>query len=262
METIYSFLRRYAILLALLLVIVIIAGFYLAGFRVGPGGVQRVGVLTLSELPADTKVYVDQTLKTTSNGQRVKFELVPGSHSIIVDAPNEYPWSSIVKVASGHETTIDPFLVATKVSVTPLTGDQQKAALAAIASSTLPTEAAPLHLANGCATLYVSSDNQLIEDAASSTPGCTPPAYLCLNGSCAPTIIFAPVAPLTFVAPFPGRQDALLVAFAGSLYALAVDPTNPQFFAPLVRSANPKFGITKDGSLVVQQGQTVSKIGL
>lgn len=255
-----TFVRKYSVFIVLILILAVIGVGYAIGYRVYPGGIARIGTLTLTNLPTGTTVYADQRLLATAKTQGdVSLELVPGNHAIIIGAPNSYPWSSVVGITSGADTRINPFLLATKVAVTALTGTDEANAIQAIGTSTIPTEQHPLAVSNGCASVYVSN-NQLIE-AATSTPGCVIPKYLCLSGTCEPTIIFSPVAPITNVFIFPQRQDALAISFAGALYAISLDPTSPQFFAPLVRGAAPRFGQMTDGTIVVQEGTTVSKLG-
>src|SRR6185437_9178686 len=87
-------------------------------------------------------------------------------------------------------------------------------------------------------TVFVS-DNRVVVDAATTTPGCTPPEYLCTEGSCAPTIAYAPLATLRSVIPFPNRTDAVLVTAGEWVYAIALDPRNPRYFAPVHHGTAP-----------------------
>lgn len=262
MESILPYLKKFSILIIVVVIVALLALAYAFGYRIQPGGIARVGTVTLTNLPVGTAVYVEQTLRTTTKKPGdVSLELVPGHHSIIVGAPNDYPWSSVVSVSSGTDLRVTPLLLTMKIPVTKLSGDATAAAIKAVQTGTLPTIEAPLVVANGCAHVYVSN-NRIVEEAATSTPGCTPPPYLCSNGVCDATIIFAPLAPLKNVFSYPGRTDALAISFAGTLYAIAIDPTTPQFFAPLVRGANAQFGRLPDGTIVVQDGAIVSKLGL
>lgn len=260
METVSSFARRFWWAIILLVLIIVIGGGYASGYRVAPGGIARVGTLTLTDMPAGTKIFIDQSLSgTATSGQSFNEQLVPGNHTVIVNTANDFPWSSIVRIESGQVTKVDPLLVQMNVKEVALFGAEAKAGATAIATAKLPTVQSPLKMQGGCAVVYVHN-NQVIEAAATSTPGCTPPAYLCMSGSCDPTIIFSPVTPLTNLFPYPGRQDAVLVGFDNGLYALSLDPTNPQFFAPIVRGTNPKFGQLSDGSIVVGVGTSILKL--
>jgi hypothetical protein len=259
-----KYTKRYLLLIIAVVFILLLAIPYALGYRIGPGvKLERVGTLELTGLPKGASVYVDQSLqKTTTKAGNLNTELVGGSHSVIVSVPGDYPWNTIVAITSHKTTTMNPIFVGETPIATLLSGTDRDAALAGIASTTLPTEAKPLLLANGCAAVYVA-DNQLLAEAT-TTSGCTtPPAYLCDNaGTCSPTIIFSPVSPLTFVAKYPYRQDALVVQIDNVLYAIALDPRTPQFFAPILTATQPIIGTLPDGTVVVHNGSSVFRITL
>jgi hypothetical protein len=258
-----NYARKNLLLIILILVIVAIGVLYGLGFRIGYGvHLERVSTLTLTNVPNGSSIFIDQTLRTTTTAtSSVKEELVSGSHAIIISAPGDYPWNTITTVASGKPTTVNPIFVSTEPHVTPLSGTAETAAVSAIASTTLPTFTHPLTLANGCAIVY-ASNNQVIADFASTTPGCTPPPYLCSGTSCGSTIIYSPVSPLKMVAPFPGRQDALVIQVQNILIALALDPRSPQFFAPILTATSPVIGTLPNGSVVIKNGTAVFRVKL
>jgi hypothetical protein len=257
-----TYVLKRRILAVVLIVFLLIAGAYGYGYRVGPGvQLNRVGSLTLTNLPKGTLVYADQVLNTTTTKDGdVRIELVKGSHDIIIAAPNDYPWNNRLSLASGVNTVANPILVATKPNALALTGDDKTAAFAAVAATTQPIRIHPLKLAGGCAVVYVEN-NRILADATTS-PGCTPPPYLCTGAGCASTIIFAPVAPLGAVFPFPGRQDALVFQLGHVLYAISLDPRNPQFFAPILTGVNPLTGSLPDGTIVVRNDAVAYKLKL
>jgi hypothetical protein len=259
-------LRKFQYLIIAIVIIFALAFAYELGYRIGPGlTLARVGTISLTNLPKGASIYTDQTLRgVTANAGTQNEDLVAGSHTVIVSETGDYPWSALVSINSGKTTTADPIFVPMQPNVTPIasTSTAYKSDVAAIASTTLPTELQPLVLENGCVTVYVSA-NQVVASAATTTPGCaTPPAFLCTAGSCSPTIVFAPVHPLTGVFAFPGRQDALVVEFDNTLYALSLDPRSPQFFAPILTGTNPIAGTLSDGTIVVNNNGAVYKVNL
>ncbi|MDR3548518.1 MAG: PEGA domain-containing protein [Candidatus Pacebacteria bacterium] len=261
--SVQTILRRYLFLWVFLLIIVIGTAAYLLGYRVGPGiTLARVGNLDVTNLPKGATIYVDQVSRgTTAAAGDKNVELVGGNHTIIVSVTGDYPWNDLVSITSGKTTKVNPILITMQPDATALTGDAKTAAIARVASTTLPTESAPLTLANGCAHVYVSN-NQVIADPVTNS-GCTPPPYLCVNkAGCASTIIFSPVVKLSAVLPYPGRQDAILVAFNNVLYALALDPRSPQYFAPVLTATQPQFGTLSDGTVIVENGSSVFSIKL
>jgi hypothetical protein len=255
--------KKYILLIIAVLFILVLSGTYLLGYRLGPGlHVERVGTLTISGLPAGASIFVDQSLKGTSGkSDTMSDELVEGSHSIIVSEDGDYPWSTLALITSGKTTYISPILLSVKPKATSITSTSSRAtALSAIASTTLPTLTHPLLLANGCTAVYVENNQVIAAATSTASAACTPPPYLCTNGICSPTIIFSPVAPLAFVGKYPGRQDALVVQFGATLFAIALDPRSPQFFAPVLTGTVPHIGTLSDGTVVVNDGKAVYSV--
>jgi hypothetical protein len=262
MDTARSLVQKYALLLIAVAIVVVLGVIYGLGFRVGPKSIERVGSVTLTNLPAGTNVYIDNQLKkTTKAATDAKFELIPGNHTVIIGALNDYPWSTVVSVISTKNINVKPLLVPMHLSIKPLSGDEKTNALKAIAASVVPTPAKPMQVEGSCANVYVSN-GQLVADVATSTPGCTAPPFLCSDGNCGPTVVFAPVTKIDAVFAYPHRDDALVVAVGGTLYALSLDPTNQQFFAPLIKASQPHFGQFPDGTIIVQAGPSVATVSL
>jgi len=262
MDRVTPLIRKYWILIVIVLVLLLGLIAYLLGYRLGPGvHISRVGVLSLEQLPPGATVYADQTvLGTAPATTTMSFDLAPGTHSIIVSVNGDYPWNDLVSVGSGQTFSIRPILIPEHPNVTVLTGADRTTALTSTASTTLPSEANPLRLAHGCAVVYVSNNQVLAE--ATSSPGCTPPPYLCANGHCAPTIIFPAKPALQAVFKYTGREDALVVGFNNTLYALALDPRSPQYFAPILGATHPVFGVLPNGTIVINNDGMVYRVNL
>jgi hypothetical protein len=256
-EQVLAFLKRHVVLLLLVLFIVIVGGAYLAGYRPGPGlTVERVGTVVVDGIPAGTSVYADLTSRGTSTGGSVSMTLLPGTHSVIVDAPDYQPWEKIVSVTSSKTSHISPVLVKKEPLKESVIGGTEPF-FAAAATSTLPTQASPLIM--GCQMVYVS-DNRVIAEAlpaASSTSPCTPPDYLCTEGACEPTVVYPPSDTLRSVVPFPGRTDAIVVSVGEWVYVLGLDPRTPQYFAPLARGTAPVVLPESTTTVDVVDGQSV-----
>jgi len=231
-------IRRHAFVLLVVLLVILLGIGYLLGYRPGPGlTFVRAGTLVLSNVPAGAVVYADETKRASSSGGDVRIALVPGNHSIIVDSAGNNPWSDLVNITARIDTNITPVFVPLKYTRLTLEPEDSTKAGAALAAYTLPAQQQALSMENGCANVYVSQ-NRVVASVASTT-GCVPPAYLCVGGTCATTVIFAPVAQLRSVLPYPGRQDTLIVAYGDTLAVLELNPLKPQFFAPLVRGLAP-----------------------
>lgn len=241
-----SLKRHWLLWLVALFALILLVG-YTAGFRPGPGlTVVRVGTLVVTGIPAGTTVYADLAPRGSSRGSDFHIQLVPGSHTIIVDAPGDEPWEQIVTVASNRDTEISPILVPKEPMLRELSGAAAASVIAAGAA--LPSEHAPLRM--GCANVFVSL-NRVVAAPASTTPGCAPPEFLCGENSCEPTISYAPAADIRSVIPFPGRTDAVIVAAGAWVYAVALDPRSPQFFAPVFQGPAPALAAGPDSSFYI-----------
>ncbi len=263
MNAVLAFVKKNAVVCIIAALISIGAAGYLAGFRIEPGpSLARVGTITLVDLPKGASVYTDGASRGTASATSspMQVDLTPGNHMVIVGATGYFPWSKMVTVVSGKDTAVAPIFVRMNVAATPITGSEATSTLAATAATTLPASSTPLSLEKGCVNVYV--ENNQVVASASNAAGCTPPAYLCSNGSCAPTVVFAPRAQLLTVLPYPGHQDALIVGINNILYAIALDPRNPQFFAPILEGSNPPSAALVNDALVVREGNKVFKVGL
>lgn len=234
-----AFVKKHLLGVLVTLLVALLCAGYALGFRPGPGlTLVRTGTLVLASLPAGATAYADESKRGTADAKgQLRLSLVPGDHSILVDAPGDYPWDEIVTIPTHAAVQVAPLLVSKRTQTTSFTSDERPKAQALVAKASLPTAAAPLALEKGCALVRVV-DNRILANAVTA-PGCTPSAYLCTGGSCADTVIFSPVAPLRSVLPYPGRQDALIVAYGDTLAVLELNPLSPQYFAPILRGLAP-----------------------
>lgn len=231
-------LKKHLLLVLVVALVLLISIGYALGYRPGPGlTVVRAGTVVLSKLPSGATVYADETKRALSKGGDTAIALVPGNHSIIIDTPGNYPWSDVVEVKAHAATRVMPIFVATHTPSSSFPSEERAKADAMAKSGILPTAQKPLSMENGCALVSVS-ENRIIA-SGTTTPECAPPAYLCLGGTCADTVIFAPIATLRSVLPYPGRQDALIIAYGDTLAVLELNPLTPQYFAPLYKGVAP-----------------------
>ncbi|KND49591.1 MAG: hypothetical protein AB203_00725 [Parcubacteria bacterium C7867-008] len=250
LKRIRSFARRYAPLLIIALLIVVFTAGYVLGFRVGPGlTVVRAGTLVLTNIPTDAVVYADEAKRAVGHGTDVRIALVPGNHSIIVDSVGNHPWSDLVPVTAGTDLRISPVFVPVTADRSSLEEPARTEATKALAAALLPDATHPIVMENGCANVFVSN-NRVVATVATST-GCTPPPYLCVGGTCATTVIFAPIAKLHSVIAYPGRQDVLIIGYGTTLAVFELNPLKPQFFAPLFNGGLAPVAIPWDAGTIV-----------
>lgn len=256
-----AFVLRYKLLLAIALIFIVMVIGYVMGYRPGPGfTLVREGTVVLTNVPVGAVVYADESKRAVGKGTDVRVALVPGNHLLIVDSAGNNPWSDLIDVPSRVDTKVTPVLVPLKVTRVAVAEADLAKANAALAASVLPTAQAPLLLDGGCAGVVVSQ-NRIVASVASTT-GCTPPPYLCVGGTCATTVIFAPVAPLRSVLAYPGREDTLIVAYGDTIAVIELNPLRPQFFAPLLRGTAPKAALWDEAHILVRDGTRTFTVGL
>lgn len=253
--TIRRFVKKYLFICAVLVLIALLTTLYSLGYRPGPGlTIVRVGTVLVASLPSGATVYVDGSKRGVTHSGFMRLSEVPGSHLVIVDAVGNYPWNEVVTVSSRTLETVTPVLVPVDLVQTPVESEKKNTALAILHGDWFPTSDSPLHL--NCMDIYVDANRVLARVSSSTAPAsCTPPAFLCSNGTCAPTIIFAPVDKVTSVIPFPGRTDTLVIAFGSTMAAIEIDPRSPQFFAPLIHGNVPfQIAPASSGRILVSAG--------
>ena len=265
MKRVGVFFKKWWLLVAILAVIAAVFVFNLAGYRVGPGlSIVRVGTLVITDLPEGASIYVDEAYNRRTSGGMARVTLLPGSHTVIVSVDGYYPWSELVEITSDTESTERPIIIPTKTNAVELEGDAVAAARTKINTTRLPSALAPLSMEGGCALVSVSGNRILA--TPTTTPECAPPPYLCIDGSCEATVVFAPLEPLHTVLPYPGRTDALIVGVKQRLFVLELDPRHPGFFAELVRGGSaaitPRAATSSEHSLVTVVGEKFYGISL
>ncbi|MDB5237279.1 MAG: hypothetical protein JWL88_381 [Parcubacteria group bacterium] len=254
-----SFVRRHILLLLIVVLLVLLFGGYELGYRPGPDlTLVRAGNLVITGVPKGGTVYADQTRRAVSNGKDIRIDLEPGSHSIIVDVKGDNPWNDVISIAPRKDTVASPIFVPLKTVATHITQEQAAQAEKALTTYLLPDEQHPLVLENGCANVYVAN-NRIVANAATTT-SCVPPAFLCVGGTCATTVVLSPAAPLRSVLQYPGRQDALIVSYGSVLAVLEVNPLKPQFFAPLYQGIQPAAAVFDATHIVVRDGHQTSLV--
>ena len=250
------------IVLAIILTVSVGIG-YAAGYRIGPNiTLVKTRTLTITDLPAGASVFADYAPRGESAGGPFSMAIVPGAHTILVSAPNYSPWASIVQVPEGADATVQALVVPKAVSGTLLSGTPADEARALIKDAVLPTEEHPLVLAHGCALVSLAQDGKTLIAAPTTPPACAPPPYLCVNGSCAKTVVYSAAASPSAIVAYPGRQDALLMQIGQNIFALSLDPRDPRTFVSVLHGIAPHMAARPDGTVVVSDQSSVYTLDL
>jgi hypothetical protein len=263
MEHSLTFVKKnWALLLIVLIIVVIVSGLSL-GYRIAPGlKIVRNGTLSLYNLPTGTIVFTDESRRTNEKNGTVSIALLPGSHTVIVDSPQYQPWNELFMVTDAKETVLNPLYIPTQSKTRAVPAENLSIAQNAIWSGTLPSKAKPLSVAGGCAFVYAEQNN-IIAEASTTATGCSIPEFLkSADGSYAPTVVYS-AEQLNAVLPFPGRGDTLIIASGVTLYALEIDPRQPQFFRSLAKgTSSVHAGYGSDSVLYASDGTKTVSISL
>lgn len=259
---------RYRLLLqkywvVVVVVVLMIAGVvaFASGVRLGPGGITQAGTLEVRNLPENARVFLDEAKMLGVSQGTAKAMVTPGVHSVIVDVEGMQPWNELVELSSKEVSLLWPLQVPKTVLRERVPEEQLVSARATLRATVVPTPTAPLVLGE-CVSVWVSGGRILAKtDCEAPSFLVCEAAQLQADGTCPAAIIFSPSGAVHSVIPFPGRDDALVVA-AGSLsYVIELDPRKPQFFAPIAKSAVKLAPLDADTILMEENG-TVYRIAL
>lgn len=116
--------KRFLLTLITLLVITIggfIAAYFAKGYRVSPtsGGLYGTGILSVTSIPDQASVYLDNALITATNANISSLE--PKEYQVRIAKDGFIPWEKKLKVQEGFVTDIKATLFPALPSVYPLT---------------------------------------------------------------------------------------------------------------------------------------------
>lgn len=236
MERSLTLVKKYWPLVLVLALVLMFALGYASGLRFDRTGIVQVGTLVV-EIPDGARVYLDESRVLHERDGVARATLRPGAHSVIVDIDGMQPWNELVELSSGSVSTLSPIEVPKEPVLEEVPQERLAEGWAARRGALLPSEATPLTLE--CQKIWVSGVRIL---AAPADESCAPAFLLCEDaartkeGTCPATVVFSSSAPLRSVVAFPQRTDALAIAAGSQSFVIELDPRQPQFFAPLVKS--------------------------
>lgn len=249
-----AFFRKHWFPVAFIIIVALLVLAYAAGVRVGPGlSLTFAETLTVTDLPENAQVVIDQNRVETATGGQVMIRVAPGAHTVFVEAEGYKAWDELFVMEKGESVTLRPILIPSESVKYGLTEEEEAGAPGMLEAYVLPTSEAPLLLSGGCIEVYASENRVLAR--ASAKGGCEIPTYLCEKESCSPTIVYPAADSIRSVFPAPGREDALVVSARNAVYVAELDPREPRLFTPLYRGDRPTaLPYDKDFILVAEAG--------
>ena len=222
----------------------LIVGGALAWFILGPGDTR----VTLTEVPADAAIYIDNDLTAEGESGTVMLsDIGSGTHTILVAASGYWPWAKTIVLENGAQLNFAVLALPVEATVADAAGlpttDASAATELRAKMTTVASKESPL--------LYDDEDVALwIEDgtivASWRARRSDMPAYFC-TPECRPRrVVFESDVPVRSLSFFGDRNDILLFAANNGIFALELDGRGTQNFQPLYLGTAPIFSLSED----------------
>jgi hypothetical protein len=243
---------------------VAIAALYESGYRLSWSGIEKVGKGNISlfvdeqgaDIILDNKLYAS----TAAGNEIVSLNgLEEGPHSIIVSKHGYWPWAKALTLPSGSTIHQRAFLVAENPQTTLIDpGSELYAELSAkFATYTTPTASRPLIKISHDVAIWLS-DDALAMNAFWRGDPTAPPQHFCSAMECLVEYkAFSGVFPITGVIYLTERDDAVIIAVSGGVYALELTPFEQKNFQPIYQGQNPQVMERDNDSIFVKDGQRI-----
>lgn len=257
-------MKRNSIIAVILLVaFVIIIGFSI-GYRVDGFKIVKAGRLEIVVPYANSTITIDgkHSGYAHEDGEIIVYRnLTKGNHTVIVSNEDRYPWIKDVEVPYHSHTVLYPFniKISSNSSIIEKTDDSYKAISTGIKNSKTPTIESPVFSDDGKVAVFI--ENEIIKAQWQDTAESAPESF-CDNTKCEKTISIIPIVQtINSIEFYPGRNDVIIIATKGGVYALEVARDGKPNFQPILISENPF--IHSDGnSLYALDGETLGKVTL
>lgn len=239
-------------------VLVVAVSFYVLGWRFDGFGIVRGQVVTITDLPPNAVVYLNNIRLGEAGGEIKTLRVTPGTHTIIVEAGNRWPWQEEIVVSKESGVTVRAFLTSIAVSGDVLSEgtDEYREAQEVLRTNSLPTKINPLTHADSSFVIFLR-ENTIVAASVDSRPL---PAHWCAEAPCTEAVIFEPIQTIRSLAFYPHRPDHLLIGYSTSIVALEIDPKNPRTFQPILEGSSPQFAESKDGTIYGRDLATIFRL--
>jgi hypothetical protein len=238
------------------ILLLIIAGFYFAGYRFHDGSIAGPGSVTVNT-PAGATVFIDGDEQTGGP----EFRLSAGTHAILVAANGRWPWKKDVSIG-GADQAVTPFLISTdpKGNILAATSSDYRAAVQALAAPALPTESNPLISSDNNLAVWVNGNAVMAKWQGEGSPD---GIFSCTGDPCATARnIFNATEDIRSLSFYPGWNNVLFIAVSNGIFALETDQTGGQNFQPVYKGTSPVFKLKDMESMYVRDQNRIMLIEL
>lgn len=217
-------------------------GLYQLGYRFS----GKIGKVSINVPYNKTSIFVDESKKieTSKDSELVELSLSPGKHQIIVTRDGYYPWIKQIKMPSGGEIDLSPFIIFQNTSGVIITkSDPEYSKIRdSITANKLRAKEKPLVSKDGSMEVWVE-DNTIMSK----------------KGGAIHTIV-KPETPIRNVDFYKNRSDVVIFSVGEYVNVIEIGAEGTQNFMPIYKGINPSF-ITADlNSIYVLDGEKLMQV--
>ncbi len=257
-------MKRNTIIAAVLIIAFVLIIGFAAGYRIDNLKIVKAGRLEVIVPYANSTITIDgkhSGYAHEDNEIIVYRNLKKGMHTVIVSNDERYPWIKEVSVPYHSFTQLFPFNIKISSNSSIIENDSQefKDITAKIKQSKTPTSESPVF--SGDQKISVFVEDSVIKAKWQGSAD-TAPETFCKETICTKTIDIIPtVKPINSIEFYPERNDTIILATTGGVYALEITNSHTPNFQPILVSDNPFIHII-DNTLYALDGETLGKVTL
>jgi len=248
--------RKNIYIAATLVIAFILLIAYASGYRISGFMIVKTGQLEIHVPYKNSSITIDSKhagLTHEDNEIFVLKNLRPGTHTVLISEGERYPWITRVNTPYNTVQKIYPFniKISSNSTIVETTDPTYATKVKEIRATTLPTSSNPVFSDDKTIGAYVDGDSIKAEWQSTADSA---PALFCENTTCTRTIEIAPLAKeiygLTF---YPGRNDVIILATEGGIYALEIASHDNQNFQPIVLGQTPRMQLDGNTLFVLEK---------
>lgn len=236
-----------SILVTLFILIIIVIGYFLDYRITSKWTIGKVGLIKIETVLANTSIFVNEKTKitTTKENEVVEIKFSPRKNSVLVWKEGFFPWRKEFLVPSGGEIILKPIMVYQNPSGQIITNvDPEYWTIRnSIVRYSLPRESSPLFSEDGLSKIWVTEDNELLFQNASTTISVVQPDTVIKN-----------------ISFYKDRNDVLIFSTLNAIYVIEATKDGGQNFMPIYKGQRPEFIRSEDDFLYVVDGETLMQV--
>lgn len=214
----------------------------------------------------NTRVFINQRAQTISSvpGEETEIEIGSGSHSILIAAPDHWPWKKDITLSGGEVRTIRPFVLPQQPRGTVIEPEAEEYDKINQRFEDIPTpsKSTRRYSHDESVAVWISNNNSIKAMWDSEKD---PIRAFCNDGECTEEItVYEANGSIRALSFYKNRNDVVIFAAQDGIFALELDSEGTQNFQPVYEGSSPVFvKAPKQHSIYVKDGDgTIMQIQL